>query len=156
LPKRKGRTRELYQQIREMTGKPKTNIGAIISKTGVEPVEKGNIIKRWKEYAEELYKGDTNATIPFQEITYHQEPLVMEGEVRKALQGIAGRKAMGVDNLPIEMIKAAGEPAITALTALCQQIGQATPGPKNGKDLYSYLYQKKATLDSARTTEPLH
>jgi hypothetical protein len=39
----------------------------------------------------------------------------MESEVRKALQGIAGRKAVGVDNLPIERIKAVGEPAITAL-----------------------------------------
>ena len=45
---RKGRTRELYQQIREITGKPKTNIGTIISRTGVEHIEKGNIIKRWK------------------------------------------------------------------------------------------------------------
>jgi hypothetical protein len=39
---RKGRTRELYQQIREITGKPKTNIGAIISRTGVEHIKKGD------------------------------------------------------------------------------------------------------------------
>jgi hypothetical protein len=52
----------------------------------------------------------------------------MESEVRKALQGIAGRKAMGVDSLPIELIKAAGEPAITALTALCHQIWSIQTG----------------------------
>jgi hypothetical protein len=116
---RKGRTRDLYQQIREITGKPRTNIGAIISKTGVEHIEKSNIIKRWKEYAEELCQRDTNLATSFQEITYQQEPLVMESEVRKALQGLAG------------------EPAITALTALCQQIWTSNSWPKNGKDLYS-------------------
>ena len=99
----------------------------------MEHIEKGNIIKRWKEYAEELYKRDTSATIPFQEITYHQEPLVMESEVRKALQGLVGRKAMGVDNLPIELIKAVGEPAITALTGLCQHIRTSNSWPQEWK-----------------------
>jgi hypothetical protein len=119
---RKARTRDIYQQIREITGKPKTNIGAIRSKTGVKHIEKGNIIKSWKEYAEELYQRDTNVATSFQEITYQQKPLVMESKARKALQGIEGRKARGVDNLPIELIIAVGEPAIMALTTLCQQI----------------------------------
>jgi hypothetical protein len=128
----------------------------IISRTGVEHIEKGNIIKRWKEYAKELYKRDTNATIPLQEITYHQEPLVMESEVRKSLQGIAGRKAMGVDNLLIELIKAAGEPAITALTVLCQQIWSNNSWPKEWKRSIFLPLPKKAILDCARTTEPSH
>jgi len=51
----------------------------------------------------------------FQEKAYTQEPLVMKSEVRKALGGITGNKATGVDELPIELIKA----AITALTPLC-------------------------------------
>ena len=56
---KKGRTRELYQQLREITGKPKTNTGTIISKTGVENIEKDNIIRRWKEYTEELSNNTT-------------------------------------------------------------------------------------------------
>jgi hypothetical protein len=46
----------------------------------------------------------------------------MKTEVRKALQEITGNKATGVAELPIVLIKAAGEAAITALTVLCQQI----------------------------------
>ena len=53
--------------------------------------------------------------------------------MRKALQELAGRKAMGVDNLPIELIKAVGEPAITALTALCQQIWTSNSWPQEWK-----------------------
>jgi hypothetical protein len=34
------------------------------------------------------------------------------------------------DELPIELIKAAGEPAITALTALCQQIWTSNSWPQ--------------------------
>jgi hypothetical protein len=70
----------------------------------------------------------------------------MESEVRKALQGIAGRKAMGVDNLPIELIKAAGELAITALTALCQQIWSSNAWPKEWKRSIFLLLPKKGDL----------
>jgi hypothetical protein len=43
----------------------------------------------------------------------------MKSEVRRARQEITRNKATGVDELAIELIKAAGEAAITAL---CQQI----------------------------------
>jgi hypothetical protein len=70
----------------------------------------------------------------------------MESEVRKALQGIAGRKAMGVDNLLIELIKAAGEPAIMALTALCQQIWSSNSWPKEWKSSIFLPLPKKGDL----------
>jgi len=44
----------------------------------------------------------------FQDQAYTQEPMVM-----KALRKITGNKATGADDLPIELIKAAGEAAIT-------------------------------------------
>jgi hypothetical protein len=119
---KKGRTRELCQQIREITGKPKINTGKIKTIARIDYIENDTIIRRWKEYTEELYKKDPNTSIEFQEKAYTQEPLVMKSEVRKALQEITGNKATVVDELPIELIKAAGEAAITALTALCQQI----------------------------------
>ena len=54
----------------------------------------------------------------------------MKSEVRRALREITGNKATGVDELPIELIKAAGEAAITALTALCQQIWKSNLWPQ--------------------------
>jgi len=143
---KKRRTRELYQQIREITGKPKTNTGTIISKTGVEYIEKDNIIRRWKEYTEELYKTDPNVSIAFQEKTYTQEPLVMESKVRKALLEITGNKATGVDELPIELIKATGETATTALTALCQEIWTSNLRPQEWKRSIFLPLPKKGNL----------
>ena len=122
----KGRTRELHQQIREITGKPKIHTGSLKSRAGIHYIEKDKIIRRWKEYTEDLYKMDPNTSVDFQEKAHAQEPLVMKSKVRKARRGITGNKAGGVDELPIEQIKAAGEAAITAL---CQQIWKSNLWP---------------------------
>jgi hypothetical protein len=103
---KKGRARELRQQIREITRKPKINTGTIKSRAGIDYIEKVNIIRSWKEYTEELYKKDPNTSIEFQEKAYTQEPLVMKSYVRKALQEITGNTATGIDELPTELIKA--------------------------------------------------
>jgi hypothetical protein len=58
---------------------------------------------------------------------------VLKSEVRKALRKITGNKATGVDKLPTELIKAAGEEAITALTAPCQQIWKSNLWPQEWK-----------------------
>jgi len=99
-----------------------------------------------KEYTEELYKKDPSISIEFQEKAYTQEPLVMKSEVRKALQEITGNTANGVDELPIELIKAAGEAAITALTTLCQQIWISNLWPQEWRRSIYLPLPKKGDL----------
>ena len=106
---KKGRTEELHQQIREISGKPKINTGSLKSRAGIDYIEKDKIIRRWKENTEDFYKKDLNTSINFQEKTYTQEPLVIKSKVRKVLREITGNKTTGIDKLPIELIKAAGE-----------------------------------------------
>jgi hypothetical protein len=55
----------------------------------------------------------------------HTGTIGAEKRIRTGLWEIAGNKATGVEELPIELIKAAGEAAITALTTLC--------GPKSAE-----------------------
>jgi len=86
----KGRTKELHQQIREICGNPKINTGTLKSRTGKDYIEKDKIIRRWKEYTEDLYKEDLNTSMHFQEQTHTQEPMVMKCEVRKSLLEITG------------------------------------------------------------------
>jgi hypothetical protein len=66
----------------------------------------------------------------FKEKAHAQELLVMKIEVKKALQEVTGNVATGVDELPIELVKAAGEAAIRALTAQCQQIWTSNSWPQ--------------------------
>jgi hypothetical protein len=42
---KKGRTRDLHQQIREMMGKPKINTGTIQSRAGIDYTERDKIIR---------------------------------------------------------------------------------------------------------------
>jgi hypothetical protein len=51
---KKGRTRELHQQLRKITGKPKINTGTLKGRAGIDYIEKDKIITRWKEYTEDL------------------------------------------------------------------------------------------------------
>jgi hypothetical protein len=44
----------------------------------------------------------------FQDQIYTQELMVIKCEVREALREITGNKATGADELPLELIKAAG------------------------------------------------
>jgi tartrate dehydratase alpha subunit/fumarate hydratase class I-like protein len=69
----------------------------------------------------------------FQDQAYTQELTVMKCAVRKALREITGNKATDADELAIELIKEAGEAAITGLTALCQQIWESTLSPQEWK-----------------------
>jgi hypothetical protein len=55
------------------------------SRTGIDYIEKDKIIRRWKEYTEELYKKDPNTSMHFQDQAYTEEPMVRKYEVRKAL-----------------------------------------------------------------------
>jgi hypothetical protein len=64
----------------------------------------------------------------------------MKSEVRKALQEITENKTTGIDELPIELIKAAGEAAITAL---CQQIWTSTSWPPRVEKIYLFTSAKK-------------
>ena len=70
----------------------------------------------------------------------------MKSEVRKALREIAGNKATVVDELPIELIKAAGEAAITGLTALCQQIWESNEWPQEWRRSLVLPLPKKGDL----------
>jgi hypothetical protein len=126
--------------------KPKINTGMLKSRAGIDYIEKDKIIRRWKEYTEDLYKKNPNTPIDFQEKAYTQEPLVMKRQVREALREITGNKATGIDELPIELMKAAGEAAITALTPLCQQTWESNLWPQERRRSLFLPLPKKGDL----------
>ena len=80
--------------------------------------------------------------------------MILESEVRKALHFIKNRKAPGVDNIPVELLKGVGDEAIKVLTALCQQVWKTGTWPSDWKKSVYILMPKKETLKNVRTTEP--
>ena len=53
---RKGKTRDLFQKIRDTKGTFHAKMGSVKGRNGMDLTEKKDIKKRWQEYTEELYK----------------------------------------------------------------------------------------------------
>ena len=53
---RMGKTRDLFKKIRETNGTFHAKMGIIKDRNGMDLTEAEDIKKRWREYAEELYK----------------------------------------------------------------------------------------------------
>ena len=53
-----GKTRDLFNKIRDTKGTFPAKIGSIKDRNGMDLREAENIKKRWQEYTEELYRKD--------------------------------------------------------------------------------------------------
>ena len=50
------KTRDLFKKIRDTKGTFHANMGSIKDRNGMDLTEAEDIMKRWQEYTEELYK----------------------------------------------------------------------------------------------------
>ena len=84
--------------------------------------EAEEIKKRWQEYTEEFYKKGLNDPENHKDVVTHQEPDILECEVKWAVGSITMNKASGGDGTPGELIKILTDDAVKALHSICQQI----------------------------------
>ena len=66
-------------------------------RNGMDLTEEGDIMKRWQEYTEELYKKDLHNPDDHDGVITHLEPDILECEVKWALESITTNKASGGD-----------------------------------------------------------
>ena len=95
----------MHKRIKDMTGaKTCSSSGCIRSKDGTIITEKDDILERWTEYIEELFR-DNRGGKP--EIRKNIDgPKILQSEIRAAVSRMKGNKARGPDGIVIEMIKA--------------------------------------------------
>ena len=79
---RMGKTRELFQKIRDTKGKFHAKMGSIKDRNGMDLTETEDIKKRWQEYTEELYKKDLHDQDKNNGVFTHLEPDILECEVK--------------------------------------------------------------------------
>ena len=92
--KRMGKTRDLFNKIRDTKGTFHAKMGTIKDRNGMDLTEAEDIKKRWQEYTQELYKEDLH------DPDNHLEPDIPECEVKWALGGSTKNKASGSDGIP--------------------------------------------------------
>ena len=83
--------------------------------------EAEEIKKRWQEYTE-LYKKDLHNPDNHHDVTTHQEPDILECEVKWALGSITTNKATGGDGIPTGLFQILKDDAVKVLHSICQQI----------------------------------
>jgi hypothetical protein len=76
-------------------------------------------------------------------MSFEKEPCILEEEVKAALHQISNDKAPGVDEIPIELIKAGGDEAARVITMLCQTVWDTGHWPKDWKrSVFVPLFKK--------------
>ena len=83
-----GKTRNHFKKIRETKGKFHATMGSIKDRNGMDLTEAEDIKKRQREYTEELYKKDIQDQDNHDSVITHQEPDILECEVKWALESI--------------------------------------------------------------------
>ena len=116
------KTRDLFKKVRDTKGTFHAKMGTIKDKNGMDLIEAENIKKRWQEYTEELYQKSPNDPDNHDGMVTHQEPEILECEVKGALESIAMKKARGGDGIPAEMSQILKDDARNVLNSVFQQI----------------------------------
>ena len=116
-----GKTRDLFKKIRDTKGTFHGKMGSIKEKNGMDLTEAEDI-KRWQEYAEELYKKDLHNPDNHDGVITHLELDILEWEVKWALGSFTTNKDSGGNGIPVELFQILKGDAVKVLHSICQQI----------------------------------
>ena len=125
--------RDLFKKIRDNKGTFHARMGLIKDRNGLDLTEAEDIKKRWQEYTEELYRKDLHYLDNHNGVITHLEPVILECEVKWALESITTNRASGGDGIPVELFQILKDDAVTVLPSICQQIWKTQQWPQDWK-----------------------
>ena len=129
-------------------------MGTAKDRNGVDLTEAD--IKRWQEYREELYKKDLHDPDNHDGVTTHQEPNILEYEVKWTLGSITTNKASGGDGIPVELFQILKDDTVKVLHSICQQTWKIQQWPQDWKRSVFIPVPKKGNAKNVQTTTQLH
>ena len=97
-------------------------MGTVKDRNGMDVTEAEDIMKRWQEYTEELYKKDLNDPDNHNGVVTHLEPDILICELKWVLGSITTNKVSGGDGIPVELFQILKDDAVKVLHSICQQI----------------------------------
>ena len=128
-----GKARDLFKKIGDIKGTFHARMDTIKDGNSSGLTEAEEIMKRWQEYMEKLYKKCLNDLDNHDGVITHLEPDILECEVKWALGSITTDKASGGNGIPAELFKILKDDAIKVLHSICQQIWKTQQGPQDWK-----------------------
>ena len=116
----KNNSKRAFQIVNNLTEKRLPKTSSIQEKDGKLLTEGKHIINRWTEYCSDLYNHQSNGDPSILNCPQANED--DDFPVPAAIKSLMRGKAAGIDNIPSELIKAAGEAMIDALTIICNKV----------------------------------
>ena len=119
---RMGKTRDLFNKIRDTKGTFHAKMGSIKDRNGMDLTEAEDIKKRWQEHTEELYEKELHDQDNHNGVITHLEPDILVCEVKWALESITTNKASRGNEISSYLYQIIKDDAVKVLHSLCQQI----------------------------------
>ena len=139
-----GSTRDHFKTVRDTKGTFHAKMGLIKDRNGTDPTEAEDIKKKWQGYTEELYKKELHDQDNHDGVIIHLEPDILECEVKWALESITMNKAIGGDEIPVELFQILKMMLCKCCTQYASKFGKLCSGQRTGKGQFSFQSQRKA------------
>ena len=100
-----GKTRDLFKKIKDTKGILHAKMGTIKDRNVMYLREAEDIRKRRQKYTKQLYQKDLNDPDDHNSVITHIEPVILEREVKWALESITTNKASRGDGFQLNYFK---------------------------------------------------
>uniref|UniRef100_H3A3N0 Reverse transcriptase domain-containing protein n=1 Tax=Latimeria chalumnae TaxID=7897 RepID=H3A3N0_LATCH len=124
-------TKDVYKIVKEISGerRPNTSLGIKDEDGKTMIFEKDNIKRRWRGYCLSLFSKDCSLPTSPPPERGETEPEVLMSEIERALRRLKNNKAVGLDRIPAEALKAGGETLLNIMKAIIDNIWETGEWP---------------------------
>ncbi|KAK3528423.1 hypothetical protein QTP86_034243 [Hemibagrus guttatus] len=126
--------KDLYRlaRQRDRDGKDVQQVRVIKDRDGRVLTSEESVRRRWKEYIEELMNEENEREKRVEGVNSVEQKVdkIRKDEVRKTLKRMKSGKAVGPDDIPVEVWKCLGEAAVEFLTSLFNRVLESEKMPE--------------------------
>lgn len=126
--------KDLYRlaRQRDRAGRDVQHVKMIKNADGNVLTSEESVLRRWKEYFEELMNIENGRESRMEELEVANQEVqeISRKEVKKAMKRMKGGKAVGPDGIPVEAWRSLGGMAVELLTSLFNKLLE---GRRNGE-----------------------
>ncbi|KAK3524375.1 hypothetical protein QTP70_028018, partial [Hemibagrus guttatus] len=147
--------KDLYRlaRQRDRDGKDVQQVRVIKDRDGRVLTSEESVQRRWKEYFEELMNEENEREKRVEGVNSVEQEVdkIGKDEVRKALKRMKSGKAVGPDDIPVEVWKCLGEAAVEFLTSLFNRVLESERMPEEWRrSVLVPIFKNKGDVQSCR------
>ncbi|KAK3553330.1 hypothetical protein QTP70_000851 [Hemibagrus guttatus] len=144
--------KDLYRlaRQRDRDGKDVQQVRVIKDRDGRVLTSEESVQRKWKEYFEELMNEENEREKRVEGVNSVEQKVdkIRKDEVRKALKRIKSGKAVGPDDIPVEVWKCLGEAAVEFLTSLFNRVLESERMPEEWRSVLVPIFKNKGDVQS--------